>query len=303
MKSLYFAVFAIILLPFHAPAQSFDVAITVDDLPLQGQLPVSMTRLEVAESYLKTLKAHKVPEAYGFVNASKIEGTPDGDAVLDLWRSAGYPLGNHGYTHMNLNRAPSLADWIKDMEINEPAISSRMAGENWRVLRFPNLAAGGVRGERHEGAHDWLRTNNYSVAEATLSFSDWAYAAAYVRCLEMGNHEAIRSMDTQYIQQIDDGIAHMKALSNRNYGRVIPQVLLTHLSPWSARTLPWVMERLEAAGARFVSLAEAQSDPAYNEPGQGSGMMMERAAKRLGTDTADLPRMAGVNNLATLCLP
>ena len=57
---------------------------------------------------------------------------------------------------------------------------------------------------------------------------------------------------------MDAGIARMKALSERVYGRVIPQVLLTHMGAWSAATLPGVMARLDAAGARYVPLAQAQ---------------------------------------------
>ena len=59
-------------------------------------------------------KANGVPEAFGFVNAGKIAGTADGEAVLDAWRAAGYPLGNHTYSHMNLANAPSLDAWIAD---------------------------------------------------------------------------------------------------------------------------------------------------------------------------------------------
>lgn len=42
----------------------------------------------------------------------------------------------------------------------------------------------------------------------------------------------------------------MKTMSQAVYGRMVPQVLLTHLGAWSAATLPQVMEKLDAAGAR-----------------------------------------------------
>jgi hypothetical protein len=41
----------------------------------------------------------------------------------------------------------------------------------------------------------------------------------------------------------------MKAQSRQVFGRVIPQVLLTHLGGWSAFTMSAVLDRLDAAGA------------------------------------------------------
>lgn len=84
-----------------AIADGFDIAITVDDLPAHGPLPEGMSRLGITLSYLNTLKRHHVPQAYGFVNAVKISREPGSEAVLDAWRSAGYLLGNHGYSHLS----------------------------------------------------------------------------------------------------------------------------------------------------------------------------------------------------------
>ncbi|MFP1132848.1 polysaccharide deacetylase family protein [Asticcacaulis sp. W401b] len=280
----------------------FDVAITVDDLPLQGPYASGPSRLDIAAAYLETLKAHGVTEAYGFVNAGKLEQAPDGAAVLDFWREAGYPLGNHGFTHMNLERAESLDAWVADMKANEPYIESRMTGQNWRVLRFPNLSAGG-KSERHDGAIAWLTAHKYQVAEVTMSFHDWAYAEAYDRCRLKGDGETIMAMEQQYLRQVDEGILRTKALSQALYGRIIPQVLLTHLSGWSAHMLPLVMKRLDTAGATYVPLAQAQADKAYHEPGDdvGNGQMMERIAKRRGLDLTGLPTLSSTSNLSALC--
>ena len=75
----------LIALAFAAPAaaaERFDIAITVDDLPFHGDLPPGMTRTAITHDYLRVLKAHGVPEAYGFVNAGKLAQGPEGEAVL-----------------------------------------------------------------------------------------------------------------------------------------------------------------------------------------------------------------------------
>jgi hypothetical protein len=274
----------------------FDVAITVDDLSVHGPLPRGMTWGGIAESYLATLKAHRVPEAWGFVNAKRIGEQPASEAVLDLWRKGGYPLGNHTFGHMKLSGAPSLAAWLADLEAGEPAIASRMRGADWHYLRFPYLDAG-VDKARHDGALAYLAAHGYRIADVSVSFDDWAYTEAYARCLDKSDTAAIAAMKVQYLQAVDAGIDRMKAMSQRVYGRMIPQVLLTHLGAWSAATLPDVMARLDAAGAHYVPLAQAQADPAYRESGQwvGNGVLMERTAteRRIGIGGITAPAPVG----------
>jgi peptidoglycan/xylan/chitin deacetylase (PgdA/CDA1 family) len=106
-----------------ASADRFDVAVTADDLPAHGSLPQGMTRVGIAQSYVDMLKAHRVPEAWGFVNAVSIKTEPAGAQALEVWRRAGYPLGNHAYSHMGLSRgAPSLEAWEADVTANEPTL-------------------------------------------------------------------------------------------------------------------------------------------------------------------------------------
>lgn len=270
-------------------SERFDIAITVDDLPMHGQLPPGMTRLGIAQSTLDTLKAHGVPEAFGFVNAAKIPREPGSESVLDAWRAAGYPLGNHTASHMNLARADSFAAWREDVIAGEQAVAERMQGQDWRWLRFPNLAAG----PRFDEALAFLGPRGYRVADVSVAFSDWDYTDAYARCVGKNDGAAIEAMKRQFLADVDRGIVRMKEDSRRVFGRVIPQVYLMHLGGWSAVTLPEVMKRLDAAGARYVTLAQAQSDPAYAKPGGGS--MITRAAKERGVSlsggTPSTPRL------------
>lgn len=283
MKLLCTALFVILACPALA-ADRFDIAITVDDLPLHGQLPAGMTRLGIAQATLDTLKAHGVPEAWGFVNSAKIAHEPGSAAVLDAWRAAGYPLGNHTASHMNLARAPSLSVWREDVIAGEPVVAEIMQGEDWRYFRFPNLAGG----PRLPEALAFLHERGYRVADVSVAFSDWDYTDAYARCVANGDDAAIAAMKAQYLEDVDKEISHMKTDSRRLFGRVVPQVLLTHLGGWSAVTLPDVMKRLDAAGARYVSLSQAQADRAYASPGAGS--LISRTARER---RVSLPRDAG----------
>lgn len=283
-------------------AGTFDVAVTVDDLSVHGSLPRGMSWRDIGQSYIATLKAHGVPQAWGFVNAKRIAEQPASAAVLDDWRKAGYPLGNHTYSHLGLSQAPSPQAWIDDAKAGEPAIAARMAGADWHVLRFPFLD-GGADPSRHDAAAAWLKAEGYRIADVSLSFDDWAYTETYARCMDKGDQAAIAAMKAGYLQRVDAAIARTKALSQRVYGRAIPQVLLTHLGAWSAATLPEVMRRLDAAGARYVTLEGAQADAAYREPSPraGNGMLMERRAQDRGIDLAGVPAVPPAGNLDALC--
>lgn len=291
-------------LAFAAPAAAadrFDIAITVDDLPYHGALPPGMTRIGIARDYLRILKTHGVPEAYGFVNASKLAQEPGGEAVLDAWRAAGYPLGNHAFTHLNLDRAASLEAWQADVIAGEPAVATRMDGFDWRYLRFPNLSTGATR-ERHDGAAAFLAMRGYRIAHVSVSFDDFAHSEAYARCMAKGDMAAVALMEAEFLNGVDGEIARMKAMSQAVYGRMIPQVLLAHLGPWSVRTLPAVLDKLDAAGAHYVTLSEAQADPAYkaSEAYLGGDAIMDRTAKNRGIKA--IPRIPLATDPKTLCL-
>ena len=292
------ALLAALLCAGAACAQGFDVAVTVDDLPAHGQLPPGVTRLGIADSTLHTFQQHGVTEAFGFVNAGKLAGADAADdaKVLDAWRAAGHRLGNHTATHLGLSKAPSLAAWQADVEAGEAAVAQRMQGADWRYLRLPFLDGGG---ERWPAALAYLRARGYRVADVSISFDDWAYTDAYARCVASGDEATISAMKNQYLAAVDAGIARMQAHSQRVYGRVIAQVLLTHLGGWSAVTLPDVLQRLDRAGARYVSLEKAQSDPAYAEP--AGGTVIERTARRRGIRLGEAAPVASRIDPDTVC--
>lgn len=285
---------AALLLSGVQAALAFDVAVTVDDLPVHGKLPPGVTRLQIAEAHLQTFREYGVVEAVGFVNAQGAE--IEGDAVLAAWRRAGHPLGNHTFSHMSLGRAASLQAWQADVVAGEPLVRKHMAGADGQWFRFPNLAVG--TGERRDGALAFLHGRGYRVADVSLAFSDWNYKDAYVRCKAAGDEATLAAMKAHYLRSVDIGIAQTRAESQAVYGRDIPFVLLTHMGAFGADTLPEVLQRLKAAGARFVTLAQAQSDPAYERAGGGS--LIAREAKARGVPLPLRPS-AGTFNLETLC--
>jgi hypothetical protein len=72
-------------------------------------------------------------------------------------------------------------------------------------------------------------------------------------------------MEDMYLASLRENIGFSRSLGRAIYHREIPQVLLMHVGAFSARMMPRVIREYRRAGFQFVSLAEAESDPAYAE--------------------------------------
>jgi peptidoglycan/xylan/chitin deacetylase (PgdA/CDA1 family) len=279
----------------------FDIAITVDDLPDHGSKPVAgMTRVGIERAEIAALKSHHVPQAWGFVNAHGLVGEPDSITVLKEWREAGFPLGNHTYSHMALSKS-SIEAWTADLEEGEPVLDAMMQGENFRFLRFPFLDGGNA--SNHDAAVAYLTAHHYRIADVSVSFNDWAYSETYNRCLAKGDEATINMMKTRYLTAVRAEIVRMKAMSQKVYGRMIPQVLLTHIGSFASVMLPQVLDELDKAGAHYVTLEQAESDPAYAETDAraGEGSLMERTAGEKGIDLSGLPAGVSIADIDGLC--
>jgi peptidoglycan/xylan/chitin deacetylase (PgdA/CDA1 family) len=276
--------------------ETYKLAITNDDLPSHGALPKGMTRASIAKLTLDAYAAHKVPRVYGYINAVHLKSDPDNAKVLEMWLAAGHPLGNHQFSHASVD-AGTAEDFIKGVEANEPVLQQVMKGENWHSFRYPFLNAGDAT--RGPVVADWLKAHGYTIADVSMSFNDWAYTDTYARCSATGNTAAIEAMKIRYMDEVRAQIARSKAVSHKVYGRMIPQVLLTHIGGFGAIMLPEVLTELEKSGATFATLEDVQSDAAYAEPGLKSGLVMERTAKAKGIDISAIPNtsVAGLDQM------
>ena len=105
------------------------LAITLDDLPLNGLLPPGVTRTEMTRNVLAILKERRLPPVYGFINAKKLEGNADAAEALKLW-AAQEPVGNHTYAHMDLEQNTPEA-FGREIEEDEPALELLSQKDDW----------------------------------------------------------------------------------------------------------------------------------------------------------------------------
>jgi peptidoglycan/xylan/chitin deacetylase (PgdA/CDA1 family) len=288
--ALIAALFACAIGPAHAAdIARLKVALTFDDLPLNGTQPAGVSQAQIARDTLAVLKKYRVPPSYGFINAWKLENNPDGALALQLWMQAGHPLANHTYTHLNLDKN-SAEDFTREILRNEPVLELLMPSggkHDFRWLRYPYLHEGDTL-EKRRAVRAFLAEHRYRVAETTLDYEDYAWNSAYARCLDQHDDAAIRWLRESYLATADEWMRAQRAMSRRLYGRDIHHVLLLHQGAFSATILPDLFALLKQQGYELVTLEEAQGDPVYAEDPDvalpGGGTLLEHVVTKRGLE-------------------
>jgi peptidoglycan-N-acetylglucosamine deacetylase len=207
-----------------------------------------------------------MPPSYGFVNAAKLERSPDGALALRIWKDAGNLLANHTYTHIDLTKN-SAEDFTREVTRNEPVLELLMpdapgAKHNWRWFRYPYLQEGDTL-EKRRAVRAFLASNGYRIAQTTLDYEDYLWNSAYARCAEKNDDASIRWLHESYIETARAYLRTGRENSLAVFGRDINHVLLLHLGAFSSHILPQLFTLLKEEGYEVVTLEEAQSDPAY----------------------------------------
>jgi peptidoglycan/xylan/chitin deacetylase (PgdA/CDA1 family) len=238
-----------------------EVAFTVDDLPVHGDLPSTTTRSEIAKKMIETFKAKGVPGVVGFVNAKNIGGDAEKAGVLKMWADSGFALGNHTFSHIDLNAADAR-EFEDEIVANESVLQELMAARDWHWFRYPFLHEGDTLEKRH-AVRKYLSDHGYKVAQVTLDFADYAWNNPYARCVGKQDTQAIAWLKSSYLGTATSDIALDRKLSVMLFGRDIKYVLLLHIGALDSIMLPELLDLFKKRGFDFVSLEEAQKDPAY----------------------------------------
>jgi peptidoglycan/xylan/chitin deacetylase (PgdA/CDA1 family) len=261
------------------------MAITFDDLPAHGIKPPGMTRVDIAQSILGTLEREHMPPTYGFINGKRVDEDASSLAVLQAWRKAGQPLGNHTWAHIDLNDE-TPQQFEAEVTRNEPLLKQLMGDQDWHWLRYPFLHEGDTV-EKREAVRDWLFAHGYKIAEVNMDFEDYLWNDPYARCLAKHDDASLQRLHDTYLATADEYYGVFRQLSQMVYGRDVKYVLLLHIGAFDAKMLPELLALYRSKGVSFVSLPEAEADPAYKddpavaEPTGGAGLELMMKKERL----------------------
>ena len=254
-------------------AQSRTVAMTVDDLPFASGEPRPTNPSDAKEAervnraILKAFSRDQIPVT-GFVIEQGVEslGEKTGKRVLQSWTQAGFDLGNHLYSHPDVN---SLSVEQIEQEITHreatfrPLLAER--GHTPTFLRFPYNHTGDTA-EKHDDVAAFMSAHGYKLAPCTIDNSDYEFNTAFVLALAHHDKQTAEHIRTEYVAYTGAEIDYYTHLNKTVLGYEPPQVMLLHDSPLNAAAISEVIALFQERGYKFVSLAQALTDPAYTIP-------------------------------------
>jgi peptidoglycan-N-acetylglucosamine deacetylase len=274
-----------LLLAGSAMAQQRRVAITIDDLPRGGDDPAARDLASIHRMTADLLAPLRGVPVIGFVNAGRAQQLGDAglQSILRMWLDQGATLGNHTWSHPDLNDTP-LERYTADLLQGEPAIV-KATGRQPVYFRHPYLHAGKDAATK-KGLADFLIAHGYTVAPVTLDNSDWMFAAVYGDALHRGDAALAARVKQAYVPYMESIFAFFEGRSREVAGHEFPQILLIHASRLNADSMPDLLAMMRGRGYSFITLDEALKDEVYRLPedyvGRGGFSWIHRWSRTKG---------------------
>lgn len=243
------------------------LAVTVDDLPAAPATDLAEMR-RITKGVLGALRKHSAT-AVGFVNEDRLEPAAQRKervALLRQWVEAGHELGNHTYSHADLQTMP-LAAFEREVIRGEEETRRLQAlrGHGIRYFRHP-FTHTGPSAEVRAAFEAFLVNHGYSVAPFSVEGFDYGFDLLWRRAAEQHDRPALDRLRAAYVAHTLAVTEFMEGLAQRTFGRDIPQILLVHASALNAETLDPLLAALAARGYGFVTLEDALRDEAWSTP-------------------------------------
>ncbi|WED43739.1 polysaccharide deacetylase family protein [Legionella cardiaca] len=232
-------------------AQKREIAITIDDLPFVGESQNFHLNM-----IINTLKNKEVP-ATGFVIAKEV--TPKNMKMLQKFHDAGLGLGNHTYSHVNLNRV-NTETYIHEIAAADKILLPVMTEPKY--FRYPYLAMS--QGNKKEEVLHFLNAKNYQIAPVTIDSKDFLFNQILYGVPEKERRGFLDVLKRCYIDFI-----WQQTLKAEEHNRLAnkpeqPQILLIHANLLNAYVLPDIINLYKQNGFTFISLEEALKNSGEN---------------------------------------
>lgn len=272
------------LLALAAGAQQRRVAITFDDLPRGGDTASGRDLESIRAMTVKLTDALRGVPVIAFVNAGRVPELGDAglQSILKIWLDRGADLGNHTYSHPNINQV-SLQEYTGDLLRGEPAITAAL-GHKPVYFRHPFLFKGKDAATKR-GLAEFLAQHSYIEAPVTFDNDDYVLARVYASALTEDPKLADR-VKQAYVPYMESIFAFFEARSKEVTGHEIAQILLLHANRLNADSMPELLAMMRRRGYQFVTLQTALQDPAYRLPdeyvGTGGFSWIHRWSKTKG---------------------
>ena len=250
--------------------QTKQLCVTVDDLPVVAYgIPDTSYQREIITNLTRGLAAAHAP-AIGFVNEQKLHDSsglsPFRVSLLEQWLDTGLDLGNHTYSHPDINKITCVeyfADVIRGEAVTKDLLYRR--GRTLRHFRYPFLYLGSTK-EVADSLSTFLAGRNYVTAPVTIDNDDYMFAAMYHRAYARRDTADAKKIGREYVEYLEKKLQYYERQSVNLFGRPIAQVLLIHASRLNADHIGQLLSMIMKNGYTFADLATVLKDEAYRTP-------------------------------------
>jgi len=243
--------------PAIACRQTAQFSITMDDFNWQNA--VKLTAAERNNAILNTLDAHSHKAAL-FVIGRNIE-SDEGKQLLTTWDKAGHMIGNHTYSHRNLN-APEMnvEEYQQDVLRAEELLKEFPRFRKY--FRFPMLKEGDTVAKR-DAMRSFFAEHNYRIGHVTIDNSDWLIDQRLTARLKKDPNADVKRYRDFYLDHIWARSEYYDSLARRVLGRPVKHTLLIHFNLLSGLFLGDLLAMYKAKGWRLIDAEEAFGDPVF----------------------------------------
>ncbi len=258
--------FLLVMLSVCVCAQTKEVAITIDDLPLNGAQFEPQRLRAMTSNFLIAIKKYQIP-AVGFVNESLLYRNGETDtriAILKQWLDGGVELGNHTFSHLGFSNA-SLADYEDDFVRGDAVTRLLMKPRKPRYFRHPFLQMGKIAADE-KSFEDFAATRGYKMAPVTVDVMDWLISAAHAKARSHGDEALVKRVGEEYVKFAVQRFEYSDQVAQELFGRSIKHIVLMHANELTAENLDTLATALKSKGYKFISVEEALQDPVYQMP-------------------------------------
>lgn len=234
----------IAIIPAIAFAQKKTISITIDDLPFVGEYRNFHLNL-----IINSMLEHKVP-ATGFIIASEVHN--ENWEILQKFRDAGFGLGNHTFSHANLN-ALDTKHYVQEIKKADTMLTPVLTEPKY--FRYPYLAMSS--GTKRNDVLCYLEQNNYQVAPITIDSKDFVFNQRLLSVPELNRRDYLNELKPFYLDFIWQQTVKAEEHNQYHHNTEQSQILLIHANLLNAYVLSDIINLYKEQGYEFVSLEDA----------------------------------------------
>ena len=248
------------LSPTEAPTKDQPrIAITMDDF--HWNKSVKLIPAERNQAILGALRAHGDLKAALFV-AGRNADNEEGKALLREWDRAGHLIGNHSYSHKELNSDKTTTEvFTADILKCEAVLQGFPRYE--KRFRFPYLKEGETAIKR-DAVRAFLRQHGYTNGHVTIDASDWAVEDRLSARLTKQPSADVKPYRDFYLGHMWERAVYYDDLSRKAIGRSVKHTILVHYNLLNALFLGDLLDMFQSKGWKLIDATEAFKDPIFS---------------------------------------